>query len=169
MAATVGVVALTGAGCGGFDDGDEGATPDATVETDGTITTDLGDIVPNSPASIAVIAQSGDGRSATIDEVDLPAPGFVLVLDPTAEGLGEFGQIIGVSDLLPIGGASDIEVSLDPPLATSGTLFAEPHVDSNQDGTLDWDPVNGRVIDLSTMPETGSTVKTFAEFDYTVE
>jgi hypothetical protein len=105
----------------------------------------------------------------TIDQVDLPAPGFVLVLDPTSEVLGEFGQIIGASDLPPIGVSSDVEVSLDPTLATSGTLFAEPHVDSNQNGTLDWVPANGPVIDLSTLPESGSTVKTFAEFDYTVD
>ena len=96
-------------------------------------------------------------------------PGFVLVLDPTTEVLGELGEIIGVSELLPIGTSSDVEVVLDPALTASGTLFAEPHVDSNQNGTLDWDPINGPVTDLSTLPETESAIKTFAEFSYTVE
>lgn len=152
LAVTVSAIALTGAACGGSDDGDEAETPDVTVETDGMITSDLGGIVVNSPASITVTAQSGDGTTVTIDQVDLPAPGFVLVLDPTPEVLGEFGQIIGASDLLPIGVSSDVEVSLDPTLATSGTLFAEPHVDSNQNGTLDRDPTNGprdRPVDAS--------------------
>lgn len=169
LAATVGAITLTGVGCGGSDDGDESETPDITVETDGTITSDLGDVVVNSPASVTVTAQSGDGTAVKIDQVDLPAPGFVLVLDPTSAVVGEFGQVIGASDLLPIGVSSDVEVSLDPTLPASRTLFAEPHVDSNQNGTLDWDPVNGPVIDLSTLPVSGSTLKTFAEFDYTVE
>jgi hypothetical protein len=49
LAVTVSAIALTGAACGGSDDGDEAETPDVTVETDGMITSDLGDIVVNSP------------------------------------------------------------------------------------------------------------------------
>jgi hypothetical protein len=52
----------------------------------------------------------------------LPAPGFVLVLDPATEVLGGLGEIIGVSELLPTGTSSDVEVVLGPALTTSGTL-----------------------------------------------
>ncbi len=173
LAAALGAAVLAGAACGGSSDSgdDPEATTEveATVETDGTTTDELGGIVANSPASIVVSPQSGDGSQVTVDEVDLPAPGFVLVLDPTTEVIGELGQVIGVSELLPAGVSSDVAVALDPPLAATGTLFAEPHVDSNQNGVLDWDPVNGPVTDLATLPETGSTIKTFAEFEYTVE
>ena len=42
-------------------------------------------------------------------------------------------------------------------------------MDSDQNGTLDWDLINGPATGLSTLPETGSAIKTFAEFPYTVE
>ena len=168
LAVTVSAIALTGAACGGSDDGDEAETPDVTVETDGMITSDLGGIVVNSPASITVTAQSGDGTTVTIDQVDLPAPGFVLVLDPTPEVLGSSGRSSARRTCCP---SASRAMSRCPSIRRSPHRErCSPSRTSTRIRTVrsTGTPPTVPVIDLSTLPESGSTVKTFAEFDYTV-
>jgi hypothetical protein len=172
VALAAGLIPLAGCGGSGDDAGAGEAPGDAGTEATSTgevVDTPSGELAANFPAGVEVSAQSGDGASMVVDRVELPHPGWVLILDPAEPVIGELGRVVGVSDALAAGVSEDVVVALDPPLETSGTLFAEPHVDSNLNGVLEWDPVAGPVVDQSAVAEQGDAIKVFGEIPYRVE
>jgi hypothetical protein len=88
---------------------------------------------PLSPGAVAIDEQRTDGGSLLVGGVTLPAPGFVAV--QRNEG-GEPGTVLGVSELLPAGDASDVLLALEPTLGVTGLVFVVAYVDRNEDGVL---------------------------------
>jgi len=88
----------------------------------------------------------GDG-TATSDGVTLVIPSATLAVDGFvaihADDNGAPGLVIGVSDLLAAGTATDIEITLDQPLAESGTVFPMVHVDGDANGVYEFPGPDG--------------------------
>lgn len=89
-------------------------------------------------ASISYTAQSSDGRTITIDHVDMVGGGFVAVHDPSLLGGAVLDSVVGHSELLEPGTHQDVEITLEPPIQASQTLIPMPHQDTDGDGTYDF-------------------------------
>jgi hypothetical protein len=96
-----------------------------------TCSADIDILAPLAPASVEVAEQTSDGRSLVVGSVDLPSSGFVVI---QSDEDGEPGAILGVSDLLPAGESSDVEVELDPWLSSTEAIWAVVWVDRDRDG-----------------------------------
>jgi plastocyanin len=92
------------------------------------------------PASIVFDAQTSDGTTVTVANVELPAAGFIAV---HSDGGGSPGPVIGVSDLLPAGASRDVSIALAEPLATDSTVFPMVHIDTNSNGIYEFGTVEG--------------------------
>jgi len=88
-------------------------------------------LAPLAPASIEVGEQTSDGTSVVVRSVDLPAGGFVVIQADEDDGPG---TVLGVSDVLPAGKSTDVEVELDPWLTGTEALWAVVWVDRDGDG-----------------------------------
>ena len=144
--------ALTLASCGGGDDSDDAVpsttaeTPDEEPATTSSLTLDdqdgdgTGNSATTSPASITFEAQDSDGTSVIVAAAELPAAGFIAV---HSDGGGSPGPVIGVSDLLPSGSATDVTVVLDSPLDAATTLFPMVHIDTDGNGVYEFGAVEG--------------------------
>lgn len=89
------------------------------------------------PASISASDQRGDGATVTVDAVELPTDGFVVI---HADFDGAPGSILGWSDLLPAGESNDVIVTLNESVGASGNVFAMAHVDANGNGEYEFIP-----------------------------
>lgn len=89
------------------------------------------------PASIVASDQSGDGATVTVDAVELPTEGFVVI---HAEADGAPGPILGWSDLLPAGESADVVVTLNESIGASANVFPMAHVDANGNGEYEFMP-----------------------------
>lgn len=106
-------------------------------------------VVIKAPAtgSLTLSAQSGDGSSVTVDEVELSDGGFVSVHTGSPNG-----PIVGSSSYLDSGTHSDVEISLDESVEESTTLYVTAHSDTNANEQFDFptadDPIemNGSLV-----------------------
>jgi hypothetical protein len=101
----------------------------------------IGLLPPISPASVTFGEQRIIGDAVTVASADLPAAGFVVIRE---DDQGGPGRILGISDLLPAGISTDIEVVFDDTLGLSAVMFASVYIDRDADGilTLGDDPVD---------------------------
>jgi hypothetical protein len=93
----------------------------------------IGLLPPVAPAVLGFSEQRITGDAITISSVDLPAAGFVVLRE---DDLGRPGRFLGVSDLLPAGVTTDLEVAFDEPIGISAVVFASLYVDRDEDGVL---------------------------------
>jgi len=105
---------------------------------DGPYTADGGAVVDTGAATVAAAVdyetQESDGRTITVDRVDLSEPGFVAVHDPSLGAGDALGSVLGVSERLGAGLHEDVTVTLDTAANETQTLTPMAHVDSNNDG-----------------------------------
>lgn len=87
--------------------------------------------VPTGPAEIAASDQTTDGTTLVIDNLVLPADGFVAI---HVDDNGAPGAVVAVSELIGSGDVGQIEISLDKPLTDSGTYYPMAHIDGDGDG-----------------------------------
>jgi PGF-CTERM protein len=119
-------------------DGDENYTfvesegsEDGPYVADGGAVTDAGNLTVS--ASVAMADQTSDGRTVTIDRVDLAEGGFVAIHDATLLDGDTFDSVVGHSEYLEAGVHEDVTVTLDERLTSGQTLIAMPHQDSDGD------------------------------------
>jgi len=140
--------------------------PEATVQTDGTFTTegaDFSDVSPGtnltlqtrrggSPvgdeydgrigevptASVSISNQTTDGSTVTVDSVTTENGGFVAIHLNNASG-----EVIGNSEYLDSGTQQDVEISLDSALDENATVVAMPHQDTNDNEEYDFGDGDG--------------------------
>jgi len=123
----VAATSLVAAACGGDDDDSSGDTTLAASSEE----------VATTPSSISADEQSSDGSTIVVASINLPSAGFIAV---HADADGAPGPVIGNSELLPAGESTDVIVTLDTPLAASGTVFPMVHIDIDGDGVYDFAP-----------------------------
>ncbi len=138
---------LIAAGCGSDDSSSDSteapveteapAETEAPTETEAPAETDDASDPVTGPSSIAASDQSGDGTTVTVDAVELPTDGFVVI---HAEADGAPGPILGWSDLLPAGESTDVVVMLNEAIVESATVFPMAHVDANRNGEYEFMP-----------------------------
>jgi len=93
----------------------------------------IGLLPPVSPASVTFGEQRTVGDAITVASVDLPSAGFVVIRE---DDQGAPGRFLGVSELLPAGNSTDIEVTLDDTLGLSAVMFVSVYIDRDTDGIL---------------------------------
>ncbi len=81
--------------------------------------------------------QSSDGNVVVINEAAFPGTTGWIAIHAFVRA-GELGPIIGVSDLLPAGTNTGVEVVLSEPLRTSASVFPMLHVESTNNATFDF-------------------------------
>lgn len=112
-------------------------TPSGTPSETATVTetateTETATAAPTGPAEIAASDQETDGTTLVIDNLVLPADGFVAI---HADDNGAPGAVVAVSELIGAGDVGQIEISLDPALTDSGMYYPMAHIDADADGT----------------------------------
>ncbi|ACV48064.1 MULTISPECIES: DUF7282 domain-containing protein [Halomicrobium] len=140
--------------------------PEATVQTDGTFTTEGADFSEVSPgtnltlqtrrggsavgdeydgrigevptASVSISNQTTDGSTVTVDSVTTENGGFVAIHLNNASG-----EVIGNSEYLDSGTQQDVEISLDSALDENATVVAMPHQDTNDNEEYDFGDGDG--------------------------
>lgn len=135
------VVALVAAACTSTSSDETTTTSQAEpVTTQAPATTEAGPAT--APAEVVFEAQESDGSSVVVASVTLPAPGFIAV-HSNADGAP--GPIIGHSGLLPEGTSTDVTVTLDTPLESTGLLFPMAHIDMDGNGEYEFVPPDNAV------------------------
>jgi plastocyanin len=133
-------IALVAAACG---DDDAATTTTEGVTTTEAPTTTAAEAAPAmGPTEVVFEAQSSDGSSIVVVSVTLPSPGFIAV---HGDGGGSPGPVIGHSGLLPEGTSTDVEITLDEPLAATGLVFPMAHIDVNGNGEYEFFPPDNTV------------------------
>ncbi|WP_185955687.1 DUF7282 domain-containing protein [Halorubrum cibi] len=104
-------------------------------------------------ATVAFSDQTTDGTSVTVDSVNTPDGGFVVIHDDSLLDGEVTGSVIGVSEYLEPGENENVTVTLfdDVPGATfdrtelteNETLIAMPHRDTNANETYDFVATDG--------------------------
>jgi hypothetical protein len=109
------------------------ATETATPSPTATVVT--------GPSTIEASSEplQSDGTTLVIPSATLPVAGFVAI---HSDQDGAPGPVIGVSELLPEGESTDIEITLDEPLTASGTVYPMVHVDANGNGVYEFPGVD---------------------------
>jgi hypothetical protein len=115
-------VAVAGAGCSGAGDH---AAPGAAIERTGSPMS-WGD---EQGGLVVARAQRSTGKVVVLDEVSLPADGYVAIYD---DGHGAPGKLLAASGLLSKGVQREVTVTLDAPLPATETVYAMIHT---EDGT----------------------------------
>jgi len=105
---------------------------DGPYTADGEAVVDTGEATVS--AALDYSTQASDGRTVTIDRVDLSEPGFVAVHDPSLGAGDALGSVLGVSERLDAGLHEDVTVTLDTAANESQVLTPMAHADSNDDG-----------------------------------
>ena len=77
--------------------------------------------------------QEGEGTTVMVGSVTLPSPGFVEV---RADDGGTPGRRLGLSDLLPTGTVTGLEIELDDALAADAVLWVRVRIDLDGDEDL---------------------------------
>jgi hypothetical protein len=145
LVALIATLALIAAACG--DDADDAsdvveespsvAADDSSDDMADEPADEMAEPPPMGPAELTVDDQSGAGATVVITSVMLPAEGFIAI---HSDAGGNPGPVIGHSDLLPAGVSTDVIVTLDEPLVADTTLWPMVHIDTNRNGTYDFDP-----------------------------
>lgn len=91
-------------------------------------------LAPLQPAEAAIADQRTDGSSVVAEFVQLPAPGFVVLM---SDEEGAPGVMLGVTALLDTGTYTDLDLFPSIPLEASGTVFVKAWVDRDEDGLFD--------------------------------
>lgn len=129
LAAALAATALVAAACS--DSSDESTTTapaEVTTTTAPATTTAAGGEPATAPSALTADAQDSDGTTIVVAAVSLPSPGFIAI---HGDADGSPGPVVGHSDLLPAGESTAVTVTLDEPLAASGTLWPMVHIDIN--------------------------------------
>ncbi len=113
------------------------AETEAAPATQAPVDTQAVDDIVTGPSTISASDQSGDGTTVTVDDVELPTDGFVVI---HADADGAPGPILGWSDLLPAGESTDVTVTLNDPIGDSATVYPMAHVDANGNGVYEFMP-----------------------------
>ncbi len=90
-------------------------------------------VVLITPAVLEVEDQEGDGTAVVIASATLPSPGF---LEVRADEGGSPGWRLAVSELLPTGTATDVELELREALAADAVLWVRVRIDLDGDGAV---------------------------------
>lgn len=122
----VAAASLVAAACGGDDDSSGDTTVAATSAE-----------VATTPSSISAGEQASDGSTIVVASINLPSAGFIAV---HGDADGAPGPVIGNSELLPAGDSTDVVITLDTPLTTSGTVYPMVHIDIDGDGVYEFAP-----------------------------
>ncbi|MFC7202676.1 PGF-CTERM sorting domain-containing protein [Haloferax namakaokahaiae] len=94
-------------------------------------------------ASVSFDNQATGGTTVVVDSVTLPDGGFVTIHDASVTEGNVLGSVAGSSAYLEPGTHENVTVSLDDPVAESGTYVAMPHVDSDGDRVYSFVAENG--------------------------
>lgn len=105
----------------------EGVRPDGTIAQESA----LMQVVPVEPTSVTASDQEGDGESVVVDELVLPAPGFIEILSDID---GAPGERLGVSGARVEGTYEDVAVELDEGLIDETVLWIRVIIDFDEDG-----------------------------------
>ncbi|MFB6079224.1 MAG: PGF-CTERM sorting domain-containing protein [Halarchaeum sp.] len=89
-------------------------------------------------AYVAASDQSGDGTTVTVDSVTLADGGFVTIHDASVTDGKVFDSIRGTSAYLSPGTHENVEIGLDRPYESDGTLVPMAHRDTNGNETYDF-------------------------------
>jgi len=90
-------------------------------------------VVLLSPAELEGEDQEGDGTAVVVASVTLPSPGFVEV---RADSGGSLGRRLAVSELLPAGTSTGLEIELPEALEADAVLWVRVRIDFDGDGAL---------------------------------
>ncbi|WP_197409661.1 DUF7282 domain-containing protein [Haloferax profundi] len=94
-------------------------------------------------ASVSFDNQASAGTTVTVDSVTLPDGGFVTIHDASLSDGNVLGSVVGSSAYLDAGTHENVTVTLDDPVAESGTYIAMPHMDSDGDRVYSFVAANG--------------------------
>jgi hypothetical protein len=94
-------------------------------------TDDEPEVDPNATASVTFDDQPSNGSAVVVNETNLSDGGFLVILD-------DGGTMIGNSSYLEPGTHENVTVELNTTLNESGVLVVEPHQDTNDNETFDY-------------------------------
>ena len=114
---------------------------DGPYTADGSAVVDTADVAVS--ASVDMSAQPSDGRTVTVDRVDLSEGGFVTIHDPSLFAGAVEGSILGTSAYLDAGVHEDVQVTLDTPANESQVLVPMAHRDTNGNEQYDFPDADG--------------------------
>jgi len=89
-------------------------------------------------AAVFADADGSDSETIVLDSVTLHDGGFVTVHDSTLTEGAVLDSVRGTSEYLSPGTHTDVEITLDDPLAEDDTLFAMAHFDTNGNQAYDF-------------------------------
>ncbi|MFD1598982.1 hypothetical protein ACFSBX_08445 [Halobellus rarus] len=129
-------------------------TPDNQTPTTPTTPDNQTPTTPDNQttATVSFADQQTDGTTVTVEAVNVPEGGFVVIHDSRLLDGTVIESVIGVSEYLEPGPHENVTVTLyDVPGATfdqselteNETLIAMPHLDTNQSQTYDFVSTNG--------------------------
>ncbi len=121
----------------------EGAEDGPYTNADGDPVMDPTDVTVSDEATVSFEAQSSGGTSVVVDEVFVPEGGFVTMHDSSIADGAVFESIRGTSDYLEAGLHHDIVIGLDDELDADDSLFAMPHMDTNDNEQYDFPATEG--------------------------
>ncbi len=117
-------------------------------------------VVLLAPAELEVEDQEGDGTAVVVASVTLPSPGFVEV---RADSGGSLGRRLAMSELLPAGTSTGLEIELPEALEADAVLWVRVRIDFDGDGDLgEEDP---HALDAAGQSVRDSLAYTFVEED----
>ena len=96
----------------------------------------------NGTASLAIADQRSTGETVTVDNVTLPAGGFVVVHAPNVSS-APIESTLGASSYLTNGTNENVEITLDRPLPKDSRVVVMAHTDSNENRVYDFSSSNG--------------------------
>ncbi len=104
---------------------------------------DAGQEYKHDHAAVTFEAQTSGGSTVVVDEVTVPDGGFVTVHDSSLDDGDVLGSVVGSSAYLEAGTHEDVVVDLEKPLEDDDTLFAMPHMDTDNDRIYSFVSSNG--------------------------
>jgi len=91
-------------------------------------------LAPISPADVFADPQTNNGATIEVASATLPSPGWVAI---HASLGGEPGEVLAVSEMLPVGVTNDLVFAIDPPLESTQGVFVVVWIDRDGDGVFD--------------------------------
>ncbi|WP_321112954.1 DUF7282 domain-containing protein [Halorussus salinisoli] len=89
-------------------------------------------------ATVAFEDQTSNGTAVTVQSVNVPEGGFVVIHDTSLLDGNVVGSIVGRSNFLAAGTSENVTIELDEPLNESQRLVAVVYRDSNENQTFDF-------------------------------
>lgn len=119
-----------------------GAADTSPVAQAQETTTAQGNETANETAALTFGDQSLDDSSVLVEEANLSAGGFVVVF-------AQNGTVLGNTSYLEPGAHENLTVSLDVPIGTSQVLVASPHLDTDDNETLDFNATRAAEVGVA--------------------